>query len=186
MSNSIQDRLGRDRPPRVHIHYKVEKGNAIELKELPFVVGILADLSGQRREPLAELSKRNPVDVLGGDIDKLMKDAKPRVAFTVPNVLSDREGGATELPVDIEFTKFADFSPTSVAKSLPPLAKLLEIQQSLMELKRRIMAQPDAGKRLDKVFKNHDLLDTILKAQAEDPAAAPPADGAPKTEVTPS
>lgn len=175
-SESVQNRLGRDRPPRVHIHYKVETGGAIELIELPFVVGVMADLSGDRETPLEDWTDRQARDINAATLDNVLAEAAPRVAFTVPNVLTEGEGGQSELPVDIKFKKYADFNPANVAKQVEPLNKLLELQQSLKEIKRRIMSNPEFGKRLEGVMKDRDLLETILETQEGAPGTTPPAE----------
>src|SRR5499427_10641088 len=105
---STQHKLDRVRPPRVHITYDVEIGDAIELKELPFVMGVLGDFTGQPTEPLARLRDRKFVEVNPDNFDSVLEGMKPHLAFSVENKLSE-EPDAPNLKVDLKFTKLEDF-----------------------------------------------------------------------------
>src|SRR6516164_8027621 len=107
---SAQHTLDRVRPPRVHITYDVEIGDAVEKKELPFVVGVLGDFSGNPKEPLPKLKDRNFVEVNPDNFDKVLEGMKPRLSFTVDNKLEDRPD-APKLAVDLSFKEMADFEP---------------------------------------------------------------------------
>src|ERR1700761_8540804 len=117
---STQHKLDRVRSPRVHITYDVETGGAIELKELPFVVGVLGDFTGQPVEPLPKLKERKFVEVNPDNFDTVLEGMKPHLSFAVENKLSD-EPGAPSLEADLKFRKFDDFEPANVAKQVKPL-----------------------------------------------------------------
>src|SRR5262252_7039439 len=105
---STQHKLDRVRPPRVHVTYDVEIGDAIELKELPFVMGVLGDFTGQPTEPLARLRDRKFVEVNPDNFDSVLEGMKPHLAFSVENKLSE-DANAPNLKVDLKFTKLEDF-----------------------------------------------------------------------------
>jgi type VI secretion system protein ImpB len=134
MAESIHRKLERVRPPRVHISYEVEIGDAIELKELPFVMGVLGDFTGQPTEPLAKLRDRKFVEVTPDNFDDVLQSMKPHLAFRVDNLLSD-DANAGQLNVDLKFESLDDFSPDRVALQVDPLRKLLELRQQLADLR---------------------------------------------------
>jgi type VI secretion system protein ImpB len=130
---SVHAKLERVRPPRVHVTYNVEVGDAIELKEIPFVMGILADLSGQPEEPLAKIKDRRFVEITPDNFDSVLDNMKPRVAFSVENKLSD-DSKAGNLGVDLTFKSLEDFEPEQVARRVKPLHDLLELRTKLSDL----------------------------------------------------
>jgi len=131
---SVQKKLERVRPPRVNISYEVETGGAIELKELPFVMGVLGDFTGQPVEPLAKLKDRKFVDVTPDNFDEVLASMKPHLAFTVENKLSeDPEAG--KLGVDLSFESLDDFSPDQVARQVKPLREMLDLRTKLADLR---------------------------------------------------
>jgi len=132
MAESSQHTLGRIRPPRVNITYDVEVGGAIEKKELPFVMGVLGDFSGQPVEPLEKLKDRKFVEVTPDNFDQVLASMKPHLAFTVENKLSD-EGG--KIAVDLSFESLEDFQPDRVAQQVEPIKKLLELRSQLADLR---------------------------------------------------
>jgi type VI secretion system protein ImpB len=132
MAESSQHTLGRIRPPRVNITYDVEVGGAIEKKELPFVMGVLGDFSGQPVEPLEKLKDRKFVEVTPDNFDQVLSSMKPHLAFTVDNKLSD-EGG--KIAVDLSFESLEDFQPDRVAQQVEPIKKLLELRSQLADLR---------------------------------------------------
>jgi len=134
MPESVHRKLERVRPPRVHISYEVETGGAIEMKELPFVMGVLGDFSGQPTEPLAKLKDRKFVEVTPDNFDEVLKSMKPHLSFSVDNMLSD-EPDAGKLGVDLKFESLDDFSPDAVAQQVEPLRKLLDLRQQLADLR---------------------------------------------------
>ena len=134
MAESINKKLARVRPPRVHISYDVEVGDAIEMRELPFVMGVLADLTGQPEEELPKLKDRKFVEVNPDNFDDVLKSMKPHVSFTVANKLSDSPD-AGKIGIDLHFQSLDDFSPDRVAQQVDPLKKLLELRQQLADLR---------------------------------------------------
>src|ERR1035438_4886927 len=129
---SIQKKLGRVRPPRVHITYDVETGGAIEKKELPFVVGVMADLSGQPEKALPGVKDRKFVDIDRDNFDAVLSKAAPRLLYKVDNTLTEDD---TRLGVELKFKSLEDFEPQNVAKQVEPLRKLLEIRNQLTNLR---------------------------------------------------
>ncbi len=150
---STQQQLGRVRPPRVHITYDVETGGAIEMKELPFVMGVLGDFSGQPTEPLARLKDRKFVEVTPDNFDDVLASMKPHLAFTVENKLSE-DPDAGKLGVDLNFRSLDDFSPDAVAKQVPALKELLDLRTKLADLRGSLQG--------------NDKLDEILQATIAD------------------
>jgi type VI secretion system protein ImpB len=129
---STQHKLDRVRSPRVHITYDVEVGNAIEMKELPFVMGVLGDLTGQPETPLAALKDRKFVEINPDNFDSVLKGMAPHLKYSVENKLSS-DGG--QVGVDLHFESFEDFSPENVAKQVKPLKELLDLRTRLSDLR---------------------------------------------------
>lgn len=150
---STQQQLGRVRPPRVHITYDVETGGAIEMRELPFVMGVLGDFTGQPTEPLARLKDRKFVEVTPDNFDDVLASMKPHLAFAVENKLSE-DPDAGKLAVDLNFRSLDDFSPDEVAKQVPALRELLELRTKLADLRGSLQG--------------NDKLDEILQATIAD------------------
>jgi type VI secretion system protein ImpB len=134
MPQSVQKKLERVRPPRVHVTYDVETGGAIEIKELPFVLGVLGDFSGQPVEPLPRLKDRRLVEVNPDNFDSVLESMKPHLAFSVENKLSE-DPNAGQLKVSLDFKSMDDFAPESVAKQVKPLRELLDLRTRLNDLK---------------------------------------------------
>jgi type VI secretion system protein ImpB len=131
---STQHKLDRVRSPRVHITYDVETGGAIELKELPFVVGVLGDFTGQPVEPLPKLKERKFVEVNPDNFDTVLEGMKPHLSFAVENKLSD-EPDAPNLKINLNFKSMDDFEPENVARQVPPLKQLLDLRTRLSDLR---------------------------------------------------
>jgi type VI secretion system protein ImpB len=131
---STQHKLDRVRPPRVQITYDVEVGGAIEMKELPFVMGVLGDFTGQPTEPLARVKDRKFVDVNPDNFDSVLANMKPHLNFSVENKLSE-DPDAPKLRVDLNFKSMDDFSPENVARQVGPLRELLELRDRLSDLR---------------------------------------------------
>lgn len=131
---STQHKLDRVRSPRVHITYDVEVGDAIEMKELPFVMGILGDLSGQPEKPLAALKDRKFVEITPDNFDSVLRGMQPHLAFSVTNKLSDNPDGG-QVKVNLHFDSMDDFSPENVAKQVKPLRDLLDLRTRLSDLR---------------------------------------------------
>ncbi|HMD97123.1 MAG TPA: type VI secretion system contractile sheath small subunit [Terriglobia bacterium] len=134
MPESVQKKLGRVRPPRVHVTYDVETGDAIEKKELPFVMGVLGDFTGQPEQPLPKLRDRRIVEVNPDNFDSVLKSMKPHLAFAVENKLSE-DPNAGQLKVDLHFESLEDFEPEQVARQVKPLRELLDLRTRLNDLK---------------------------------------------------
>ncbi|MDR3702997.1 MAG: type VI secretion system contractile sheath small subunit [Candidatus Sulfopaludibacter sp.] len=131
---STQHKLDRVRSPRVQITYDVEVGGAIELKELPFVVGVLGDFTGQPEQPLPRLKDRKFVEVNPDNFDTVLEGMKPHLNFAVENKLSE-EPDAANLKVDLKFSKMEDFEPQNVARQVKPLKELLDLRTRLSDLR---------------------------------------------------
>jgi type VI secretion system protein ImpB len=131
---STQHKLDRVRPPRVQITYDVEVGGAIEMKELPFVMGVLGDFTGQPTEPLARVKDRKFVDVNPDNFDSVLANMKPHLNYSVENKLSE-DPDAPKLRVDLNFKSMDDFSPENVARQVGPLRELLELRDRLADLR---------------------------------------------------
>ena len=131
---SAQHKLDRVRPPRVQITYDVEIGGAIEVKELPFVVGVLGDFTGQPEQPLPKLKDRKFVEVNPDNFDTVLEGMKPHLSFAVENKLSEDPNGP-QLKVDLHFKKMEDFEPANVAKQVKPLKDLVDLRTRLADLR---------------------------------------------------
>ena len=149
----VQKKLERVRPPRVHISYDVQIGDAIEMKELPFVMGVLGDFTGQPTEPLAKLKDRKFVEVTPDNFDDVLASMKPHLAFTVENKLSE-DVNAGKIAVDLHFKSLDDFSPDQVARHVKPLRELLELRTKLADLRGNLQG--------------NDKLDEVLQATLSD------------------
>ncbi len=173
--DSGQKFIRRNRPPRVHITYE-DPYNAEQKVELPFVMGVMADLSGNASSiEKSEISQRKFLDFDMDNFDQRMAAIEPGVAFAVPNKLGD---GGDKLSVALKFSKFDDFNPASVARQIPAMAKLLEAREQLANLVRFMdgkMAASDQIKAL--------LADPQLMAALKDKLGDKPADGAPAEET---
>jgi type VI secretion system protein ImpB len=130
-AESTQKKLSRIRSPRVHITYDVEVGDAIEMKELPFVLGVLGDFSGKPDEPLPRMKDRKLVEIDRDNFDKVLAGMKPRLAFGVENKLGD---DATKMNVELRFSSMEDFEPDRVVQQVEPLRKLVEARRKLSDL----------------------------------------------------
>jgi len=131
---STQHKLDRVRAPRVQITYDVEVGDAIEIKELPFVMGVLGDFTGQPTEQLPRIKDRKFVEVNPDNFDSVLANMKPHLAFSVENKLSE-DPNAGNLKVDLNFKSLDDFAPESVARQIGPLRELLELRDRLTDLR---------------------------------------------------
>ena len=158
MSESIFDKKGRVRPPRVHITYEVEKNGAMVQKELPFVVGVMADLSGQPKEPLAKLKERKFVEIDRDNFDDVLKAQRPRVAMKVDNTL---KGDGSQLSVELEFKKLADFEPEQVVRQVQPLNDLLEVRNKLKDLLSRTEGNDRLEELLDAIISKPDVREKL-------------------------
>ena len=144
---STQQKLSRVRPPRVHITYDVEVGDAIQLKEIPFVVGVLADLAGKPDEALPPVRDRKFVEIDRDNFDAVLKGMKPRIAYRVDNKLGDDD---SKLGVELRFNSMDDFAPEQVANQVEPLRKLAEARKKLSDL----MAKMDGNDKLESLLQD--------------------------------
>jgi type VI secretion system protein ImpB len=164
MPESLQHKLDRVRPPRVQITYDVETGGAIQKKELPFVVGVLADLSGKPAESLPKLKERKFVEIDRDNFNDVLASTRPRLAFQVNNVLG---GTAEKLNVELAFENMDDFGPLAVIEQVAALRKLFDARQRLSDL----LAKLDGNDSLDSVLteagRDQDGLKTIKLALTE-------------------
>ena len=159
---SSQKFIARNRAPRVQIEYDVELYGAQKKVQLPFVMGVMSDLSGKPEEPLPGVADRKFLEVDVDNFDARMKSMKPRVAFQVENTLT----GEGSLPVDITFESMDDFSPAVVAKKVAGLDKLLEARTQLSNLITYMDGKTGAEELIAKVLADPALLST-LTAQAK-------------------
>jgi len=166
MATSSQKFIARNRAPRVQIEYDVELYGAEKKVQLPFVMGVLSDLSGKPSEPLPPVAERKFLDIDVDNFDARMKAMKPRVAFQVPNTLT----GEGNLAVDITFENMDDFSPAAVAAKVEGLKQLLEARQQLANLVTYMDGKTGAEELIGKVIKDEALLKSL--ADARKPEAA--------------
>ena len=152
---SLQKKVGRVRPPRVHITYDVQVGDAIEKRDLPFVVGVLADLSGMPEKPLPPIAKRKFVSIDRDNVNDVMKKIGPRLAFKVPNRLNEDD---TKLNVELRFESMDDFQPAKVAEQITPLRKLLELRNSLANLRSSLIGNEKLENLLQEMIQNQEML----------------------------
>jgi type VI secretion system protein ImpB len=159
---STQHKLDRVRPPRVHVTYDVEVGDAIELKELPFVMGVLGDFTGQPTEPLARMRDRKFVEVNPDNFDSVLEGMKPHLAFTVENKLSE-DPNAPQLKVDLNFKNMDDFSPDNVARQVKPLKELMDLRTKLSDLRGSLQGNDKLEELLLDAVGDKDKLDKLKK-----------------------
>jgi type VI secretion system protein ImpB len=161
--SSGQKFIARNRAPRVQIEYDVELYGAQKKIQLPFVMGVMSDLSGNPTEPLAQVSDRKFLEISADNIDDRMKAMKPRVAFAVPNTLT----GEGNLSVDITFESMDDFSPAAIARKVGSLNELLKARQQLANLVTYMDGKAGAEKLIEKLLADP----TLLKSLASTPNA---------------
>jgi len=154
---SSQKFIARNRAPRVQIEYDVELYGAQKKVQLPFVMGVLADLSGKPADPLAPVADRSFLEVDVDNFDARMKAMKPRVAFQVPNALT----GEGNMSVDLTFDSMDDFSPAAVARKVDSLSKLLEARQQLQNLVTYMDGKTGAEELMAKVLADPALLGSL-------------------------
>jgi|SRR5579863_598265 len=166
---STQHKLDRVRPPRVHITYDVEIGDAIELKELPFVLGVLADLSGKPDEALPRMRDRKFVQIDRDNFDAVMEGMKPRLAFQTDNKLTNDD---TRMGVELRFKSIDDFEPEQVARQVKPLNKLMEVRRQLSALLAKADGNDALADKLREIISNTELAERISKETSSAGAAS--------------
>ena len=159
-SESVQKRLQKVRPPRVQMTYDVEIGDAIESKELPFVVGVMGDFSGQSEVEQKKLRDRKFVNVDNDNFDEVLKAVEPRAVFRVPNTLTEKGG---EFAVDLKFKSIDDFRPEAVVQQVEPLRKLLEARTKLADLRNKLAGNEKLEDILSEVLSSTEKLDALSK-----------------------
>jgi type VI secretion system protein ImpB len=155
MAESTQHKLDRVRPPRVQITYDVEVGDAQQKKELPFIVGVLADLSGQPAQALPKVKDRKFVEIDRDNFNDVLASSAPRAAFRVDNKLAN---DGSKINVELKFNHMDDFNPTSIVKQVEPLRKLLEARQRLNDLLGKLDGNDKLDELLQEVVANSDGL----------------------------
>ena len=161
---SSQKFIARNRAPRVQIEYDVELYGSKKKVQLPFVMGVLSDLSGKPAEPLPAMADRKFTDVDVDNFDSFLKSQKPRVAFQVPNTLT----GEGNINLDITFESMDDFSPAAIARKVDALNKLLEARTQLANLLTYMDGKTGAENLIQKVLQDPELLKSL--GQAPKPA----------------
>ena len=154
---SIQKKLGRVRPPRVHITYDVETGGAIEKRELPFVVGVLGDFAAQS-DKTVDLKNRRFAEIDPDTFDRVLEKIEPRLAYKVDNKLTDDD---TQLSLELRFKKLEDFEPQNVANQIEPLRKLLEERNRLANLRSSLYGNEKLEKFVEDILKNTDTVNRL-------------------------
>lgn len=157
---SGQKFIARNRAPRVQIEYDLETNGAMQKKQIPFVMGVLADLSGKSAEELPEIEQRKALEIDMDNFDSRLKAMKPRVSFAVPNKLT----GEGQLGIDITFESMDDFSPAAIAKKVEPLAKLLEARTQLSNLVTYMDGKAGAEKLITQALQDPALLQSLAAA----------------------
>jgi type VI secretion system protein ImpB len=161
MATSSQKFIARNRAPRVQIEYDVELYGAEKKIQLPFVMGVLSDLSGKPSEPLPPVADRKFLNIDVDNFDARMKAMKPRAAFKVPNILT----GEGNLAIDITFDSMDDFSPAAVARKVDGLRQLLEARQQLANLLTYMDGKTGAEALIAEVIKDPALLKSLADAR---------------------
>ncbi len=144
---SLQHKLDRVRPPRVQITYDVEIGDAIEMKELPFVIGVMGDFVGKPEEPLPALKNRKFVEIDADNFNNVLAGMKPRLAYTVDNKLTD---DGSKMGVELNFSNIEDFEPDQIVQQVEPLRKLVEARQKLTDLRSKM----DGNEKLETLLED--------------------------------
>lgn len=150
---SLQHKIDRVRPPRVQITYDVELGGAIQLKELPFVVGVMGDFVGKPEEPLPALKNRKFVEIDPDNFNQVLAGMKPRLAYSVENKL---QGDGSRLGVELKFKDIEDFDPDNVVQQIEPLRKLVEARKKLSDLRSKMDGNEKLENILEDIISNTD------------------------------
>ena len=170
MAGSSQKFIARNRAPRVQIEYDVELYGAEKKVQLPFVMGVLSDLSGKSEVEQPAVADRKFLEIDVDNFDSRMKSMKPRVQFTVPNTLT----GEGNLPIEMTFESMDDFTPGAIAQKIEPLRKLLEARQQLSNLVTYMDGKTGAEQLVERIMSDPELMKS-LAAQAK-PAEEPPSE----------
>ncbi|WP_305074868.1 type VI secretion system contractile sheath small subunit [Propionivibrio sp.] len=155
---STQKKLSRVRPPRVQITYDVEIGDAIETKELPFVLGVLGEYSGSPKTPLPKMKERKFVEIDRDNFDEVLKGMAPRLNLRVENRLKNDD---TKLGVELEFSRLEDFDPQRVVSQVEPLKELLDIRTRLADLRNKVTSNDKLEELLEEIMRDTEKLKKI-------------------------
>jgi type VI secretion system protein ImpB len=169
VAESVFDKKKRIRPPRVNITYEVEIGGAQVVKEIPFVVGVLSDLSGHPAESLGKLKDRKFVEIDRDNFNDVLKSMAPRLAIRVPNTLKD---DGSELSVELNFKDLSDFGPEAIVNQVEPLRKLLEVRGQLKDLQSRTEGNDRLEEMLDSLIENDAVRDKLKDVVGAEPPAS--------------
>lgn len=167
MAESFQKRRNRQRRTRVNIEYEVHTGDAIEMKELPFIMGVMADLAGDGASELKDLKDRDFIEIGPENFDKVLKKTNPKLTYSVDNKLSE-EGG--KLGVELEFKSFDEFSPDNVARQVEPLRELLDKRRELTDLRGKLASNYKLDQALQEAMGDDEKMARLkeeLEAKAE-------------------
>ena len=164
---SLQHKLDRVRPPRVQITYDVEVGGAIELKDLPFVLGVLGDFVGKPEEALPAMKNRKFVEIDPDNFNNVMAGLKPRLAFSTDNKLQD---DGSKLGVELKFNSIEDFEPDNIVQQVDPLRKLVEARRKLSDLRSKMDGNEKLENMLNDVISNTDKQKELSSALGLDGA----------------
>lgn len=170
MAESVHDKLKRVRKPRVHITYDVETEGAVEVKELPFVMGVMGDFSGDPTEPLKPLRDRKFIQIDRDNFDQVMQRMSPGLKLRVENTL--RDDGST-LPVDLKFESMEDFEPGRIVQQVEPLRRLMETRTKLRDLMTKADSSEQLETLLEKVLQDSGQLEALHAELGRDGPAAP-------------
>lgn len=174
LAESLQHKLDRVRRPRVQITYDVETNGALQKVELPFVVGVMADLSGQPSDPLKPLKERKFVQIDRDNFDDVLAKSAPRLAMRVQNKLTDEN---SQLNVELNFKSMDDFEPAKVAEQVGPLKELLEMRQKLSQLLTKMEGNDKLEQLLANVLANTEKAEALAKELTSTDTAPPAGEG---------
>ena len=163
--DSLQHKLDRVRAPRVQITYDVEIGDSIEMKEIPFVMAVLSDLSGKPDQPLPKLKDRKFIDIDRDNFNSVLEGMKPRLAFKVDNKVTNDD---TKMAVELRFKSLDDFRPENVAQQVGPLKKLVDARQRLSDLLSKLDGNDKLDELLQQVLSNTESLEKLSKETGSD------------------
>lgn len=158
---SLQHKIDRVRPPRVQITYDVEVGGAIELKELPFVIGVMGDFVGKPEEALPAFKSRKFVEIDPDNFDQILAGMSPRLAYTVDNKLQD---DGSKMGIELKFKSIEDFEPDKIAQQVEPLRKLVEARQKLADLRSKMDGNDKLEGLLEDVISSADKQKQLSEA----------------------
>jgi type VI secretion system protein ImpB len=164
-AESIHQKLARVRKPHVHITYEVETEGAVEMKELPFVVGVLGDFSGNPTSPLKPMADRKFISIDRDNFNDIMQRMTPGLNFRVENTL---KGDGSEMAVQLSFKSIEDFEPGRVVEQVEPLKKLLETRNKLRDLLSTVDRSDKLEEQLEEILKNTEKTQALAKAVGAD------------------